>query len=265
MYAFDRPSARIMAVVGVVVLGFTQSACGSGGDSDVVRSTAQEGSDAGDAAPLGIGDNALQNELDPAQRAALGGRVVFLGTSLTAGLGLADPTTRFTDRIQALADSAGLPFRIVNAGLSGDTSAGGLRRIRWYLQAPLQVLVLELGANDGLRGLSPDSMKANLQAVIDSTRSHYPEARLVLSGMQAPPNLGQAYTSAFSSVFSELARTNGATLIPFLLEGIAGVPELNQADGIHPTPEGHRMIAQTIWEYLRPILDDLNTEQPTVP
>jgi acyl-CoA thioesterase-1 len=108
-------------------------------------------------------------------------------------------------------------------------------------------------------------MKANLQAVIDSTRSHYPEARLVLSGMQAPPNLGQAYTSAFSSVFSELARTNGATLIPFLLEGIAGVPELNQADGIHPTPEGHRMIAQTIWEYLRPILDDLNTEQPIVP
>ncbi len=254
-----------MAAIGVVVLGFTQSACGTGGDSDVVRSAAQEGSNAEVKAPLRPDANALSSELDPAQRAALASRVLFLGTSLTAGLGLADPTNRFTDRIQALADSAGLPFRMVNAGLSGDTSAGGLRRISWYLQAPLQVLVLELGANDGLRGLSPDSMKANLQAVIDSTRSHYPEVRLLLSGMQAPPNMGQAYTSAFSSVFSELARTNGGTLIPFLLEGIAGVPELNQADGIHPTPEGHRMIAQTLWEYLRPILDDLNTEQPTGP
>ena len=263
MYAFDRPSARIMAVIGVVVLGFTQSACGTGADSDVVRSGAQEGSNAVDTAPLGARDDALSDELDPAQRAALESRVVFLGTSLTAGLGLADPTNRFTDRVQALADSAGLPFRMVNAGLSGDTSEGGLRRISWYLRAPLEVLVLELGANDGLRGLSPDSMKANLQAVIDSTRTRYPEARLVLSGMQAPPNLGPAYTSAFSSVFSELARTNGGTLIPFLLEGIAGVPELNQADGIHPTPVGHQMIAQTIWEYLRPILDDLNTEQST--
>jgi acyl-CoA thioesterase-1 len=189
--------------------------------------------------------------------------VVFLGTSLTAGTGLADPTDRFTDQIQAMADSAGLPFRMVNAGVSGDTSASGLRRIIWYLQAPVHVLVLELGANDGLRGLSPDSMKANLQAVIDSTRIHYPESRLLLAGMQAPPNLGQAYASGFSSVFSELARTSGGTLIPFLLEGVAGVPELNQADGIHPTPEGHRMVAETVWAHLRPILDDLNMEHPT--
>jgi acyl-CoA thioesterase-1 len=191
--------------------------------------------------------------------------VVFLGTSLTAGLGLADPMSRFTDRIQALADSAGLPFRMVNAGVSGDTSAGGLRRVGWLLQAPVDVLVLELGANDGLRGLSPDSMKANLQAVIDSTRSHYPESRLVLSGMLAPPNLGQAYATAFSSVFAELAQENDGTLIPFLLEGVAGVPELNQADGIHPTPEGHRMIAETVWEHLRPILVDLDAERRAEP
>ncbi len=246
-----------------MVVGLTQTACGSGGDSDVVRSAGQESSSAGDTAPLRSGGNAPSSELVPTQRADRGSRVVFLGTSLTAGRGLADPMNRFTDRIQALADSAGLPFRMVNAGVSGDTSAGGLRRITWYLQAPVQVLVLELGANDGLRGLSPDSMKANLQAVIDSTRTHYPEARLLLSGMQAPPNLGQAYASAFSSVFSELARTNGGTLIPFLLEGVAGVPELNQADGIHPTPEGHRMIALTVWRHLGPILDDLNMEQPT--
>ena len=254
-----------MAAIGVLVLGFTQAACGSDGDSDVVRSGGQEGSGAGDSASLSTAGDAPSTELDPAQRVTPGGRVVFLGTSLTFGLGLADPTNRFTDQLQALADSAGLHFQMVNAGLSGDTSAGGLRRISRYLQAPLHVLVLELGANDGLRGLSPDSMKANLQAVIDSTRTHYPESRLLLSGMQAPPNMGQAYVSAFSSVFSELARVNSGTLIPFLLEGVAGVPELNQADGIHPTPEGHRMIAETVWGHLRPILNDLNTEQPTGP
>lgn len=252
-----------MAVIGVAVIGFAPGACGTGGDSDVVRSAGQEGSSAEDTASFRAGADALSSDLDPAQRTAVGSRVVFLGTSLTAGLGLADPASRFTDQIQAFADSAGLPFRMVNAGVSGDTSAGGLRRISWLLRAPVRVLVLELGANDGLRGLSPDSMKANLQAVIDSTRTHYPEARLLISGMQAPPNLGRTYASAFSSVFSELARENGGTLIPFLLEGIAGVPELNQADGIHPTPEGHRMIAQTVWAHLRLVLDDLNTEQPT--
>jgi acyl-CoA thioesterase-1 len=262
MYAFDRPSARIMAI-GVLVLGLTQAGCGSGGDSDLVRSDGQEDSSTGDVSPFAIGGNTPSTELDPAQRTALEGRVVFLGTSLTFGLGLDDPANRFTDQIQALADSAGLPFRMVNAGVSGDTSASGLRRITWLLRAPVQVLVLELGANDGLRGLSPDSMKANLQAVIDSTRAHYPESRLLLSGMQAPPNLGQSYASAFSSVFSELARVSGGTLIPFLLEGVAGVPDLNQSDGLHPTPDGHRMIAETVWGYLRPILDDLNTEQPS--
>jgi acyl-CoA thioesterase-1 len=249
MYVFDRPSARIMATIGVVVFGFAQTGCGPGSDSDVVRSAGQEGSSTGGSAPV----------------AAPGGRVVFLGTSLTAGLGLADPTTRFTDQIQAMADSADLPFRMINAGVSGETSAGGLRRMSWLLRAPVDVLVLELGANDGLRAISPDSMKANLQAVIDSTRVHYPEARLLLSGMEAPPNLGQTYASAFSSVFFELVRANSATLIPFLLEGVAGVPELNQADGIHPTPEGHRIIAQTIWEHLRPILADLDTERPIAP
>jgi acyl-CoA thioesterase-1 len=265
MYAFDKPSARIMAAVGILVLGITQTTCGSGGDSDVVRSADQEGSSLGDVAPLSNRVDASSTAVDPAQRADLESRVVFLGTSLTAGLGLTDPTNRFTDQLQSLADSAGLPFRMVNAGVSGDTSAGGLRRITWLLRAPVAVLVLELGANDGLRGLSPDSMKANLQAVVDSTRTHYPDSRLLLSGMQAPPNLGQAYASAFSSVFSELARENGGTLIPFLLEGVAGISALNQSDGIHPTAEGHRMIAETVWRYLRPILDDLDSEQPTSP
>ena len=241
-----------MAAIGVMVFGFAQAGCGPGsgsnGDSDLVRSGDQEGSNPDGTAP-----------------STTGGRVGVLGPSLTARLGLADPTDRFTYRTPSLGAPAELPFRMVNSGVSGDMSAGGLGRISWLLRAPVQVLVLELGANDGMRGIAPDSMKANLQAIIDSTRIHYPEARLLLAGMQAPPNLGQAYATAFSSVFSELARANGGSLIPFLLEGVAGVSELNQADAIHPTAEGHRMIAETVWGYLRPILDDLNTEQRTGP
>ena len=259
-----------MVAIGVVMFGFAQTACdsgsgsgsGSNGDSDLVRSAGQEGSSSGGTAPSTAGRDTPAAGVDPMQRTTPG-RVVFLGTSLTAGLGLADPAHRFTDRIQALADATELPFLMVNSGLSGDMSAGGLGRISWLLRAPVQVLVLELGANDGIRGVSPDSKKANLQAIIDSTRTHYPEARLLLAGMQAPPNLGQAYASAFSLVFPDLARANGGTLIPFLLEGVAGVPDLNQADGIHPTSEGHRMVAETIWAHLRPILDDLDTEQRT--
>ncbi len=263
MYVFDRPSARIMAVVGVMAFVFTQAACGSGADSNLVRSASQEGSGPTDAQQANTSGEVLTTELDPAQRATLESRVVFLGTSLTAGAGLANPTDRFTDHIQAMADSAALTFRMINAGASGDTSAGGLRRISWLLRAPIDVLVLELGANDGLRGLSPDSMKSNLQAIIDSTRIHYPEARLLLAGMQAPPNLGLDYASTFSSVYVELALENEGALIPFLLEDVAGVPDLNQADGIHPTPEGHWIVSQTVWHHLRPILDDLNTEQAT--
>ena len=260
-----------------MVFGFTPAACGPGADSssgssdastrdsDVVRPEGSEGSSRRDAARVNTAGDAPASPLQPDQRTTVRGRVVFLGTSLTAGYGLDNPSHRFTNRIQVLADSAALPFRMVNAGVSGDTSAGGVGRISWLLRAPVQVLVLELGANDGIRGFSPDSMKANLQAVIDSTRTHYPEARLLLSGMLAPPNMGQAYTSEFSSIFFELAQANGGSLIPFLLEGVAGVPELNQADGIHPTAEGHRMVAQTIWQHLRPILDELHTERVTGP
>ncbi len=177
-----------------------------------------------------------------------------MGTSLTAGYGLDDPTVRFTNRLQAKIDSAGLPFEIVNAGVSGDTSAGGLRRISWLLRAPVRVLVIELGANDGLRGLSVDTMRRNLQAVMDSARTRYPDVRLVLSGMEAPPNLGPDYGSDFRSVFTDLAEENDAVLIPFLLEGVAGLPELNQVDGIHPTAEGHGRVSETVWGYLQPVL-----------
>jgi len=125
------------------------------------------------------------------------------------------------------------------------------------LREPVSVLILELGANDGLRGLSPNAMQDNLQAIIDSTVARHPGVRLILAGMQAPPNLGQDYVSQFQAVYVDLARENDAVLVPFLLEGVAGDPELNQADGIHPTAEGHRRVADTVWRYLRPVLEEL--------
>ena len=167
---------------------------------------------------------------------------------------------RFTERVQAKVDSAGLPFEVVNAGVSGDTSAGGLRRISWLLRAPVTVLVIELGANDGLRGLSVETMRGNLQAVMDSTLRRYPDVRLVLAGMEAPPNLGPGYQAEFRSAFTELARNNSAVLIPFLLDRVAGHPELNQIDGIHPTAEGHRRVSETVWTSLEPLLQEVSAE-----
>ncbi len=179
--------------------------------------------------------------------------ILFLGTSLTAGLGVGRDEA-YPARVQRKIDSAGLDFRVVNAGVSGETSAGGVRRIDWLLREPVAVLVLELGANDGLRGQDIDTLRDNLRTIIDRTRSVHPEAAIVVAGMRAPPNLGRRYTNRFRSVFRDVARAADAALIPFLLEGVAGRAELNQADGIHPTAEGHRMIAETVWETLRPLL-----------
>lgn len=233
----------------LVVFLLALSACDPGVNSDVVRSGPQESS----SSPHVVGATAS----DAGSAAASLERVVVLGTSLTAGRGLDDQSARFTNRIQAFVDSAGLPFSVVNAGVRGETSAGGVRRIGWLLREPVSVLILELGANDGLRGLSPDAMRDNLQAVIDSTVARHPNVRLILAGMQAPPNLGQDYVSQFQAVYVDLARENDAVLVPFLLEGVAGDPELNQADGIHPTAEGHRRVADTVWRYLRPVLEEL--------
>jgi acyl-CoA thioesterase-1 len=180
-------------------------------------------------------------------------RAVFLGTSLTAGLGLLRDTERFTDVLQAMADSAGLPVTVVNAGLSGDTSAGGLRRLDWVLQEPADVLVVELGANDGLRGQSVQAMRDNLDAVILRAREMSPDVRIVLVAMEAPPNMGQRYTTDFRQAFVDLAREHDVTLAPFLLEGVAGDPALNQGDRIHPNAEGHRRIAGTLWPHIEPV------------
>jgi acyl-CoA thioesterase-1 len=179
--------------------------------------------------------------------------VVFLGTSLTAGLGL-EPEQAYPALIQQKIDSAGLPFRVVNAGVSGETSAGARRRVDWLLREPVAVLVLETGANDGLRGLPPDSLRANIQAVFDRARASAPPPKLVLVGMRVPPNYGRVYTERFHAVYPEVARANAAELVPFLLDGVGGVPGLNQADGIHPTAEGQRVMAETVWKVLVPLL-----------
>lgn len=187
--------------------------------------------------------------------------VVFFGTSLTAGLGLPSEDDTYAAHAAELAAAEGLPFRLVNAGVSGETSAAGVRRIDWVLRNPLDVLVLELGANDGLRGLDIDELRANLDDIVLRTRAMYPDARIVLLGMEAPPNLGERYTSAFREVFARVAEERDTHFVPFLLEGVAGVPELNQSDGIHPTPEGHRRMARNIMPALTSALEAVHDER----
>ena len=178
---------------------------------------------------------------------------MFLGTSLTAGLGVPYDAA-FPALIQERIDARGLRYRVVNAGVSGDTSAGGLRRIDWLLREPISVLVLELGANDMLRGQDLAALRGNLQQIIDRTRARNPAARIVIAGMQSAPNLGDAYAELFAQTFADLAAGNGAALIPFLLEGVAAAPELNQSDAMHPNAQGHRAIAENVWRVLEPVL-----------
>lgn len=183
-------------------------------------------------------------------------RVVFIGTSLTAGLGL-DPDSAYPAVIQRLADSAGYHVDVVAAGLSGETSAGALRRVDWVLQQGADVVVLETGANDGLRGLDPDSTEANIERIIDKIRALNPDTHVVVAQMEAPPNLGARYTREFRDVYMNVSRDKGVTLIPFFLEGVAGEASLNQADGIHPNVEGARQAARNMWRALSPVLREV--------
>ncbi len=180
--------------------------------------------------------------------------VLFYGNSLTAGYGV-EPSQAFPALVGQKIDSAGVNFLVVNAGLSGETTAGGKCRISWVMRQPVAVFVLELGGNDGLRGLPLSATRQNLQAIMDTVRRKSPQATIVLAGMQIPPNLGTDYTREFRELFKELADKNKAVLIPFLLEGVGGIPKLNQPDGIHPTPAGHKIVANTVWDVLRPVLN----------
>jgi len=182
-----------------------------------------------------------------------GRTILFLGDSLTAGYGL-EQSQAFPALIRQKIESEKLPYDVINAGLSGETSAGGLRRVDWLLQRPIDVLVLELGANDGLRGLPIATMKENLQAIIDKVKARNPAVKIVIAGMRIPPNLGQDYARDFRAAFEDLARTNNAALIPFLLEGVGGNAALNQGDQIHPTAAGDKIVAENVWRVLAPIL-----------
>jgi acyl-CoA thioesterase-1 len=219
-----------------LVLGVSLVACGSSSEERAAAAA----------------DRSWASTGTPAERSV----VLFLGTSLTAGLGL-EAEEAYPALVQKRIDEAGMPFRVVNAGVSGETSAGGLRRIDWLLRESVAVLVLELGANDGLRGLGTDQMRSNLREIIERTRAAHPDARLVIAGMEAPPNMGRSYTREFRRVFVELADEYEAVLIPFLLDGVGGVPELNQADGLHPTIEGQQLIAESVWAALEPVLAEI--------
>ena len=176
--------------------------------------------------------------------------MIFFGDSLTAGYGLDEPSLAFPGLIQAKLDSANLGYQVVNAGVSGETSSGGVERIDWILTKPVDVFILELGANDGLRGIPIEATTKNLQAIIDKVKAKNDKAKIILAGMQVPPNMGQRYSSGFRAMFSELATKNNIELIPFLLEGVGGESKLNQADGIHPTVEGHKIVAENVWPHI---------------
>ncbi|HYD85803.1 MAG TPA: arylesterase, partial [Opitutus sp.] len=156
--------------------------------------------------------------------------------------------------IEKKVSAANLPYRVVNAGLSGETSAGGLRRVDWILRQPVDIFVLALGANDGLRGIEPSVTKENLQRILDRIRAKNPDAQLIVAGMMMPETMGASYVREYAAVFPDLAKENNATLIPFLLESVGGHDELNQPDRIHPTAEGHAILAETVWKTLKPLL-----------
>lgn len=213
-------------------------ACGSG---------AEQAEPVADTAPAPAAADA--DETSAAEKV-----IIFYGNSLTAGYGL-EQSEAFPALVQQRLDSLGYNFRVVNAGLSGETTAGGLERLDWVLERqPVDVFVLELGANDGLRGVDPLATKQNLEAIIDKVRNKNPEAKIILAGMLVPPSMGQAYSQRFSEIYPAIARDKDVALIPFLLEGVAGDPSLNQSDGIHPTAQGQKILAENVWEVLKDLL-----------
>jgi acyl-CoA thioesterase I len=212
--------------------------------------------------PQGPGGGAAVAEAPAAPAADRERVVLFVGTSLTAGYGLPEEQA-YPAHIQAKIDSAGLPFHVINAGVSGETSAGARRRLDWLLRQPFDVLVLETGANDMLRGQDPDSTRANIQAIVDRVRETRPDAEIVLAGMLALPNLGREFGARFERIFPEIAREEDLTLIPFLLNEVAAQPALNLPDGVHPNEDGQRRVAQTVWSDLEPVLRRAAQRPPT--
>jgi acyl-CoA thioesterase-1 len=180
--------------------------------------------------------------------------ILCFGDSITAGYGLEDSNDAFPALLQEKIDSLDLNYVVVNSGLSGETTAGGKSRIDWVLNQDIDIFLLELGANDGLRGVPLSEIRANLQAIINTVEEKSPNTKIILAGMQLPPNMGQKYTTEFRELYAEIAEANDLAFIPFILKDVGGIAELNQSDGIHPTVEGHKIVANTVWEVLKPML-----------
>jgi acyl-CoA thioesterase-1 len=227
-------------------------ACGSGGNVDSStksRETKNNMSVAKGAGSAPASDSGVKSIRTPV--------VLFFGTSLTAGLGL-DPEQAYPSLIEQKAQTDGVPIKVVNAGLSGETTAGAVRRIDWVLRTPVDLVVIEGGANDALRGLSPDQARANLESLIAAVRAKQPGAKIALIQMEAPPNFGVSYTRSFHAIYPEVAKKEDVTLLPFLLGGVAGIPRLNQPDGVHPNLTGERIVADNVWKALKPIVAQLD-------
>jgi acyl-CoA thioesterase I len=244
MNLFDTANRLAMLLIAASMIGCDNPESNLAGASGETARTASPAVDASPAAPEPIRDRRESDEIRT---------IVFVGTSLTAGLGLPAEQS-FPLVIERRIEDVGLPFRVINAGISGETSAGALRRIDWLLRQPFEVVVLETGANDMLRGIDTRSTEQNIQEIIDRIRGANPEAPIILAGMLAMPNLGETYGREFEAIYPRLAERNGLLLVPFLLEGVAGERALNQGDGVHPTAEGQRIVAETIWGTLEPVL-----------
>jgi acyl-CoA thioesterase-1 len=261
LVAYDLQLRQFRHAVAIGVLGAVVG-CGSGSAANV-----QNGNDtgvsnnnmaAGKSSAVRSESTGAREEASAAaaSRGATGARtpvVLFFGTSLTAGYGL-NPDQAFPTLIEEKARSEGLPIKAVNAGLSGETTAGALRRIDWVLRTPADLVVIEAGANDALRGLSPTAAKANLEQLVAAVRQRQPHAKIALIQMEAPPNYGVAYTSSFRRIYSDVAAREGLPLLPFLLSGVAGISRLNQADGVHPNATGEKIVADNVWKALKPLV-----------
>ncbi len=239
--------APVMTRVLLLALGLSMTVCAACTQPEVPAADGRR-----HVAEVRLPNDAAARERSTPNPSTTRPRIVFLGDSLTAGYGLAKDES-VPSLVQARLRSEGYPYEVINAGVSGDTSAGGLSRLDWSLEGDVKVLVIELGANDGLRGLPVANMKRNLTEVI--TRAQSRGIKVVLTGMEAPPNFGQAYTAEFRQVYRDLAKLPDVTFMPFYLDGVAGIPNLNIADGMHPNAEGARIIERAMWRTLVPLLD----------
>ena len=265
LVAYGDQIRKIRHAVAIAVLG-TIVACGSGSAANVQNENApgvsKNNMGTSKSSAVRSDPAAATGEVSGvnAARVGAGARtpvVLFFGTSLTAGYGL-NPDQAFPTLIEEKARAEGIAIKTVNAGLSGETTAGAVRRIDWVLRTPADLVVIEAGANDALRGLSTTDAKANLEQLISAVRQRQPTAKIALIQMEAPPNYGVAYTSSFRRIYSEVAAKEGLPLLPFLLAGVAGIPRLNQADGVHPNLTGEKIVADNIWKGLKPLVAQLD-------